>query len=356
MPQIGLWPATRQHAQDIVNITPAETLDLHPCSVCGNVFHSPKSGNGRRRSFCSRQCYIRHAEKNPSRARWLQSDKGKAVAKRKQTKYAESEHGRLRSEQYQRWKCLVLSLDPSQRPQPKPNLNPWPTCTTPDCHNIPRSRYGGYCAHCRYQNTIAERPNKWRNAGKPCAECGLPLGRYQGKYCSTRCSNRASRRKDRKRNPDKHRARRRRRDERKRERRHLEKLELRSQGAFVKQCPVCDATFDSFTDKGRLKTYCTKRCENKAHEHRRRARKRDAFIEVVSVKKLLKWQDGRCYHCNCKIRLDVEAPHPKSLTLDHLIPLVLGGEHSYANTAASCWDCNCTIKGTKAINEQLKLL
>jgi 5-methylcytosine-specific restriction endonuclease McrA len=75
---------------------------------------------------------------------------------------------------------------------------------------------------------------------------------------------------------------------------------------------------------------------------------------VVSKKKLLKWQDGRCYHCNCKIRLDVEAPHPKSLTLDHLVPLALGGEHSYANTVASCWDCNCSIKGDRAINEQLK--
>ena len=354
MPQIQHWPKTRHDAKHIVNTTPADTLDLHRCSVCGDLFHSPKSGNGRRRSFCSKQCYLRHRETSASMLRYRTSEKGKAVAKRKSAKYAESEHGKLRHKQYQRWQRLVLSLDPSQRSQPKPNLDPWPTCTTIGCHNIPRSRYGGYCAHCRHQNKIANKPNTWRNVGKPCIECGSPLGRYQGKYCSTRCSNRAGARTERQRHPDKYKARRRGQEKRRQERRRLTKLELRRQGAFLKQCPHCDTTFDSFTHQGRLKTYCTNRCENGAREYRRRVRKQNAFVEVVSKKKLLKWQDGRCYHCNCKIRLDVEAPHPKSLTLDHLVPLALGGEHSYANTVASCFNCNCAIKGDRAINEQLK--
>jgi 5-methylcytosine-specific restriction endonuclease McrA len=83
--------------------------------------------------------------------------------------------------------------------------------------------------------------------------------------------------------------------------------------------------------------------------------KRNAFVEVVSVKKLAKWQDWKCYHCGRKIDPTKTAPHPRSLTLDHLVPLALGGEHSYANTAASCWDCNCKVKGVRAIGEQLKL-
>ena len=293
MPQIGLWPATRQHAQDIVNITPAEILDLHPCSVCGNLFHSPKSGNGRRRSFCSRQCYHKYRETTPSMLRYRTSDKGKTVAKRKRDKYAESEHGRRRYEQHQRWQRLVLSLDPSQRPQPKPNLEPWPTCTTPDCHNMPTRRASEQCGTCARETQLRA---SWRNAGKPCVTCGKELTRYQRRTCSYSCE---------------------------RERRRT--------------CPKWRATI-------------------RKQRATRRARKRAAYVEAVDVMQLLEWQDGRCYHCNCKIRLDVEAPHPKSLTLDHLIPLVLGGEHSYANTAASCWDCNCSIKGTKAINEQLKLV
>lgn len=296
MPQIQLWPATRDDAQHIINTITAETLDLQTCTICGDSFHSPKSGNGRRRSFCSKECYYQHAEKNPGRRRWLQTDKAKVVAKRKVAKYARSEHGRLRYEQRQRWQRLVVNLDPSQRPQPKPNLNPWPTCTTPDCHNIHKSRNGGYCAYCRYQNKIAGRPNTWRNAGKPCVTCGKELSRYQRKTCSYSCE---------------------------RERRRT--------------CPKWKATI-------------------RKHRAVRRARKRAAYVESVDVMQLLKWQDGRCYHCNCKIRLDVEVPHPKSLTLDHLVPLALGGEHSYANTAASCFNCNCAVKGIKPINEQLKLV
>lgn len=293
MPNTALLPPTRNDAQHILNTTPADILIAHPCSVCGDHFHSPITGNGRRRSFCSKQCYHRHAEKNPSRARWLQSDKGKAVAKRKQTKYAESEHGRRRYKQHQRWQRLVLSLDPSQRPQPKQNLNPWPTCNTPDCHNIPTRRAKQQCGTCARDIQLQ---SSWRNAGKPCVICGRTLTRYQRKTCSYSCE---------------------------RERRRT--------------CPKWKATV-------------------RKQRAIRRARKRAAYIEAVDVMQLLEWQDGRCYHCNCKIRLDVQAPHSKSLTLDHLIPLSQSGEHSYANTVASCWDCNCTIKGTKAINEQLKLV
>lgn len=293
MPQIAHWPASRQDAQHIVSTTPPESLALQPCSVCASQFHSPISGNGRRRSFCSKECYNRHAEKNPSRARWLQSEKGKAVTKRKQTKYAESEHGRLRYEQYQRWKHLVYTLDPTQRPQPKSNLDAWPTCATPECCNIPRFRSRQQCSSCVREFQLRE---SWRNAGKPCAICSSPLTRYQRKICSDTC-----------------------------------------QREYERISPKHRAT----------------RRKNRAV---RRARKRAAYVESVDVMKHFEWQDGRCYHCGCKIRLDVEVPHPKSLTLDHLVPLALGGEHSYVNTAASCFNCNCAIKGDRAINEQLKLV
>ena len=291
MPQIAHWPASRQDAQHIAATTPPDALALQPCSVCGDQFHSPISGNGRRRSFCSRQCYHKHRETMPAMLRYRASDKGKAVAKRKTTKYTESEHGKRRYQQHQRWKRLVLSLDPSQRPQPKPNLNPWPTCTTPNCHNMPTRRANQQCGTCARETRLQ---TSWRNGGKPCVICKKPLIRYQRRCCSYSCEH---------------------------ERRRA--------------CPKLKAT-------------------RRKQRAIRRARKRAAYVESVDVMQLLEWQDGRCYHCNCKIRLDVEAPHPKSLTLDHLVPLALGGEHSYANTVASCWDCNCSIKGDRAINEQLK--
>jgi hypothetical protein len=294
MPQTSHWPATKADAQDIRNNTPPDLLDLHPCKVCNDSFHSPLNPiSHRRRSFCSRQCYNRHAEKNPGRSRWLISDKGKAVAKRKQTKYEQSELGRIRKEQYLRWRNLVLLLDPSQRPQPKPNLDPWPICTTHDCHNIPTRRGNEQCGNCARDARLRA---SWTNAGKPCVVCSKSLTRYQHKTCSDDCAKEWSR-----------------------------------------ICPKQRAT-------------------RKKLKERRRMRKRAAFVEDVDVMVHMEWQDGRCYHCGCKIRLDVDTLHPKSLTLDHLVPLSLGGEHSYANTVASCRNCNCAIKGVKAIGEQLKLV
>jgi hypothetical protein len=299
MPQIADWPPTRAEAQHILNQHPdAPPQHIHTCKVCGDAYWGIKHPVSHRiRSFCSKQCYHQHAEKNPCRSRWLATDKGKAVTKRKQTKYTQSEHGQLRQKQRQRWERLVLSLDPSQRP---PNLDPWPTCTTPDCHNIPKSRYPGHCRSCRYNLQIAKqitnRPNTWTNAGKPCAVCSNPLTRYQHKTCSAKCE------KER-----------------------------------VQSCPK-------------------RRSSRRKTGHRRRARKRAAFVEDVDVMLHLQWQDNRCYHCNHLIRIDKAVPHPKSLTLDHLVPLALGGEHSYANTVASCFNCNCAIKGTRAIGEQLKLV
>jgi hypothetical protein len=298
MPKTAHWPATRADAQHILNQHPdAPPQHIHTCKVCGDTYWGIKHPVSHRiRSFCSKQCYHRHAEKSLYRSRWLVSDKGKAVAKRKQTKYERSELGRLRKEQRQRWERLVLSLDPSQRPKPQPNLDPWPTCTTPDCHNIPKSRNGGHCGFCRYELQVANRPNTWTNAGKPCVICSRPLTRYQRKTCSDDCE------KER-----------------------------------VQNCPK-------------------RRLARRNGKATRRARKRAAFVEDVDVMLHLQWQDGRCYHCNHKIKIDKPVPHPKSLTLDHLVPIALGGKHSYANTVASCFNCNCAIKGTRAIGEQLKLV
>ncbi len=42
-------------------------------------------------------------------------------------------------------------------------------------------------------------------------------------------------------------------------------------------------------------------------------------------------------------------------TIDHIIPLSQGGEHSYKNTQLACFECNCK-KGDRGIpgGEQLR--
>lgn len=293
MPQIANWPPTPAEAQAILESHPQATPnEIHHCKICGDQYWCPPNKtNGRFRSFCSKRCYHRHHETNPSFKRYRQSDKGKAMRQQVLSKSASRPEAIARRAQRQRWERLVLTLDRSQRPF---DTTPWPTCTTDGCHNINSRRNFTKCTQCTWKAALER---AWRNAGKPCVVCSEPLTRYQHILCHSEECKREYQRT----NPDR---------------------------------------------------ITQRRIVNK----RRRARKRAAFVEDVDVLVHLRWQHGKCYHCNHKIDQTKSAPHPKSLTLDHLVPLALGGDHSYANTVASCWDCNCSIKGVRPIGEQLKLV
>jgi len=80
---------------------------------------------------------------------------------------------------------------------------------------------------------------------------------------------------------------------------------------------------------------------------RRRARKLGASIEKVSRMLVYDRDDGRCHLCGKKV-------NPKRWHLDHIVPLALGGEHSYRNVAVACPKCNLS-KGARRCG-QLRLL
>lgn len=47
----------------------------------------------------------------------------------------------------------------------------------------------------------------------------------------------------------------------------------------------------------------------------------------------------RCQYCGCEKK-------PKDLTIDHVVPRDLGGDTTWTNCVASCWDCN-NVKGNR---------
>ena len=71
----------------------------------------------------------------------------------------------------------------------------------------------------------------------------------------------------------------------------------------------------------------------------RRALKRNAFVENVDPLIRLELDDGVCGICES----DVD---PLNFHVDHVIPLALGGEHSYANTQTAHPGCNL-VKGVR---------
>lgn len=40
----------------------------------------------------------------------------------------------------------------------------------------------------------------------------------------------------------------------------------------------------------------------------------------------------------------------ENLTIDHIVPLSRGGEHTIENLTTACWTCNCS-KGAKLLEE-----
>ena len=89
-----------------------------------------------------------------------------------------------------------------------------------------------------------------------------------------------------------------------------------------------------------------RRAEMSRHnKHVRRAKVRGAKVgERVLLSKLVKRDGMRCHWCGEQTTREVG--HKNKATIDHVIALAQGGEHSMANCVVACSQCNIH-KGTK---------
>ena len=109
-------------------------------------------------------------------------------------------------------------------------------------------------------------------------------------------------------------------------------------------CAECGEVFSpSYGEKNRK--FCSGKCSKK-NGHRsgklkRKAALRAAFVESVDPIKVFIRDKWKCQICGIKTprklrgTLDDRAPE-----LDHIMPLSLGGAHSYMNTQCACRKCN----------------
>lgn len=114
-----------------------------------------------------------------------------------------------------------------------------------------------------------------------------------------------------------------------------------------------------------VRRFCSKTCQVKSPSGRanrgtararRRARLKGATIETFDTYEVLERDSWICHICNKRTLRSKVVPHPRAPTLDHVIPLAQGGEHSRANTACACFDCN-SRKGDRSLGpEQLRLM
>lgn len=104
---------------------------------------------------------------------------------------------------------------------------------------------------------------------------------------------------------------------------------------------------DKFREN-RRKSYRRNPEANARYGQKYRALKRSKFVEHVSMAVLRERDGDSCYVCKELIDFSLKHPDPMSKSLEHVIPISRGGEHSYANTAISHLVCNMR-KGNRTI-------
>jgi hypothetical protein len=90
--------------------------------------------------------------------------------------------------------------------------------------------------------------------------------------------------------------------------------------------------------------------------HRRRALKKAGTVGRPVVNSEIYERDGwRCGVCGKRVDKKLRWPHPKSATLDHVVPISQGGSHEPANVRLAHALCN-TARGNRGGGEQLALV
>jgi 5-methylcytosine-specific restriction endonuclease McrA len=125
-----------------------------------------------------------------------------------------------------------------------------------------------------------------------------------------------------------------------------------------KTCAECGKGFISQTYSA-VRKYCSERCRERvakrASNHRRRVAARTGHAQAIPMGALAKRDNWRCALCGKRVRMDKNAPHPLSATIDHIIPLSQGGRHEWRNVQLAHFVCN-SRKGDRPCGSQLILV
>jgi hypothetical protein len=84
----------------------------------------------------------------------------------------------------------------------------------------------------------------------------------------------------------------------------------------------------------------------RASEHRRRVRKRGGIVEDFLDIEIFERDNYICGICHKRINRQRRCPDPLSVTLDHIVAIANGGNHTRDNVQASHFGCNMS-KGAR---------
>lgn len=91
------------------------------------------------------------------------------------------------------------------------------------------------------------------------------------------------------------------------------------------------------------------------NNHRKRARMYGVKYEPVKRSAVFERDQWKCGICRKHVDRKLTFPHPMSASLDHVVPMALGGEHTYLNTQLAHFICN-SKKSHHGTGDQLALI
>lgn len=89
-------------------------------------------------------------------------------------------------------------------------------------------------------------------------------------------------------------------------------------------------------------TLCTecRRAARRIARSARRARVRQTQVEAIDPREIFARDGWRCGICRAKVTRTLAYPHPRSASLDHVLPLAKGGTHTRENVQCAHLECN----------------
>lgn len=120
-------------------------------------------------------------------------------------------------------------------------------------------------------------------------------------------------------------------------------------------CVTCGAAFTTSQPRAEAcSRYCNQRSP-KAQARKAARRGADVAGHPFTTEEIADRDGWRCGICDKRIPASAKWPDPRSLSLDHVIPVSEGGDHVRANVQAAHFRCNLS-KGARAVGEQLRLI
>jgi hypothetical protein len=108
------------------------------------------------------------------------------------------------------------------------------------------------------------------------------------------------------------------------------------------------------------RVYCSAECCKKANKRTSKARRKQRLKDSGEVQRIslmrIAMRDGwTCQICGTRVSKGKRVPHPKAATLDHIIPVALGGPHTKENVQLAHFECNWK-KRDVGLGDQLLLI